>query len=497
MSIINVSDLTFGYDGSYENVFENVSLRLDTEWKLGLTGRNGRGKTTFLKLLTGKYEYSGKITSSVRFDYFPFEIKDKSSFTADIAEEINPDYEYWRLARELNLLGLEEELLYRPFETLSNGERTKIMLAMLFMKQDNFLLIDEPTNHLDADGRRAVSEYLNSKRGFILVSHDRRFMDNCIDHILSINKADIELQSGNFSSWYYNKQLQDEFEINKNEKLQKEISKLTQSAERSAVWADKTEKGKYKGNNKKSEKGFFDRGFVGHKSAKAMKRAKNTAERAERAVKEKSGLLKNLESSERLKIFPQKLGRTVLNVKDIQIKYNGTAVNEPVSFHINDGDRVILRGGNGCGKSSILKAVVYGGNGYDGIMDKGSGTVISYVPQDTSFLCGDLSTFADDAGIDESLFKTILRKMDFPRSVFDTSMESMSEGQKKKLLIAMSLCQKAHLYVWDEPLNYIDVFSRIQIEELIEEFKPTMLLVEHDEEFNEKISAQAVTLQRK
>lgn len=497
MSIINVSDLTFGYDGSYENVFENVSLRLDTEWKLGLTGRNGRGKTTFLKLLTGKYEYSGKITSSVRFDYFPFEIKDKSSFTADIAEEINPDYEYWRLARELNLLGLEEELLYRPFETLSNGERTKIMLAMLFMKQDNFLLIDEPTNHLDADGRRAVSEYLNSKRGFILVSHDRRFMDNCIDHILSINKADIELQSGNFSSWYYNKQMQDEFEINKNEKLQKEISKLTQSAERSAVWADKTEKGKYKGNNKKSEKGFFDRGFVGHKSAKAMKRAKNTAERAERAVKEKSELLKNLESSESLKIFPQKLGRTVLNVKDIQIKYNGTAVNEPVSFHINDGDRVILRGGNGCGKSSILKAVVYGGNGYDGIMDKGSGTVISYVPQDTSFLCGDLSTFADDAGIDESLFKTILRKMDFPRSVFDTRMESMSEGQKKKVLIAMSLCQKAHLYVWDEPLNYIDVFSRMQIEELIEEFKPTMLLVEHDEEFNKKISAQAVTLQRK
>lgn len=494
MSLINISNLTFGYDGSYESIFENVSLRLDTDWKLGFTGRNGRGKTTFLKLLMGKYEYGGSISSSVEFDYFPFEIKDKSMFGSDIAEEIEGDFEYWRLARELNLLGLKEEILYRPFNTLSYGERTKLMLAILFMKQNNFLLIDEPTNHLDTDGRKAVSRYLNAKRGFIVVSHDRRFMDNCIDHILSINRTDIELQQGNFSSWFENKKQQDEFEMNENAKLQKEISKLNQAAKRSAAWADKTEKGKYRNNNKNSE-GFFDRGFVGHKAAKAMKRSKNIEARREKAAEEKSTLLKNIESSENLKIHPMTFGKTLAEIKDLEIRYGDKLINKPVSFSIKDGQRILLRGSNGCGKSSILKAVACEDMNFNGYILRGSGLVVSYIPQDASFLKGSVSDFANAVGADETLLKTILRKMDFPRSCFDNLMENYSEGQKKKVLLAVSLCQKAHLYIWDEPLNYIDVFSRIQIETLINEFEPAMLIVEHDGEFAENIGAEVVMLQ--
>ena len=79
MSLINVSNLTFAYEGSYDNVFENVSFQLDTDWRLGLVGRNGRGKTTFLSLLQGKYEYAGAISASLRFDYFPFPVEDKSA----------------------------------------------------------------------------------------------------------------------------------------------------------------------------------------------------------------------------------------------------------------------------------------------------------------------------------------------------------------------------------------------------------------------------------
>lgn len=495
MSLINISNLTFGYDGSYENVFENVSLRLDTDWKLGFTGRNGRGKTTFLKLLMGKYEYSGSISSSVEFDYFPFEISDKSMFGLDIAEETDYDFEYWRLAKELNMIGLCEEILYRPFDTLSYGERTKLMLAILFMKQNNFLLIDEPTNHLDTDGREAVSRYLDSKRGFILVSHDRRFMDNCIDHILSVNRANIELQQGNFSSWLENKKLQDEFEMNENAKLQKEIFKLNQAAKRSAAWADKTEKGKYRNNNKNSE-GFFDRGFVGHKAAKAMKRSKNIEVRREKASEEKSKLLKNIENNESLKIYPLTFGKTLAEIKDLEIKYEDRTVNKPVSFSIKDGQRILLRGVNGSGKSSILKAVACGNMNFNGSVCKGSGLIISYIPQDASFLKGRVSDFASGNEADETLLKTILRKMDFPRSCFDNLMENFSEGQKKKVLLAASLCKKAHLYIWDEPLNYIDVFSRIQIETLINEFKPAMLLVEHDSEFAENIGAEIIALQR-
>lgn len=104
MSLINVKNLTFGYEGSLDNVFENVSFNIDTNWKLGLIGRNGKGKTTFLKLLLGQYEYKGIISKNVEFDYFPFEINDKEKMTIDIINEIAPNVEDWEIVKELNLL---------------------------------------------------------------------------------------------------------------------------------------------------------------------------------------------------------------------------------------------------------------------------------------------------------------------------------------------------------------------------------------------------------
>ena len=185
MSLINITNLTFSYDGSYDNIFENVSFQIDTDWKLGFIGRNGRGKTTFLNLLLGKYEYSGTISAKVTFEYFPFTVTNKDDLAINVIDTIYPDYLLWQVMRELSLLQVSEDVLYRPFNTLSNGEQTKVLLATMFLKENSFLLIDEPTNHLDMDAREIVSDYLNSKAGFILVSHDRAFLDNCVDHILS------------------------------------------------------------------------------------------------------------------------------------------------------------------------------------------------------------------------------------------------------------------------------------------------------------------------
>ena len=176
MSQISVNNLTFYYEGSYDNIFEDVSFQIDTDWKLGFIARNGRGKTTFLKLLTGQYEYRGSIASSVVFDYFPFEVRDRERNTIDVIEEIYPDYEFWKLCREFNYLAMDAEILYMPFSTLSNGEQTRVLLALLFTRENHFLLIDEPTNHLDMKTRAVLREYLNTKKGFILVSHDRNFI---------------------------------------------------------------------------------------------------------------------------------------------------------------------------------------------------------------------------------------------------------------------------------------------------------------------------------
>lgn len=115
MSMIKIENLTFSYPTSYDNVFENVSFQVDTDWKLGFVGRNGRGKTTFLNLLLGKYEYSGKILSSVQFDYFPYPVSDKNRITEDILQEICPLAEEWELMRELSYLDVDVDVLFLTY----------------------------------------------------------------------------------------------------------------------------------------------------------------------------------------------------------------------------------------------------------------------------------------------------------------------------------------------------------------------------------------------
>ncbi|MBG9945815.1 Lsa family ABC-F type ribosomal protection protein [Brevibacillus formosus] len=492
MSLISVNNLTFAYEGSFDNIFENVSFQIDTDWKLGFTGRNGRGKTTFLNLLLGKYEYSGKISAHVSFEYFPFHVENKEYLTLDIVQDIVPDYQLWELMREFSLLKVSEDVLYRPFESLSNGEQTKVMLAALFLKENSFLLIDEPTNHLDMHARELVSDYLHSKSGYILVSHDRAFLDNCVDHILSINKTNIEVQKGTFSDWWENKQRQDNYELAENEKLKKDIKRLSDAAKRTSNWSDAVEKTKNGTLNSGSK---VDKGYVGHKAAKMMKRSKSIEQRQQSAIDEKSKLLKNIENQESLKIAQLAYHKNQLaELEKVSIYYGEKQVCADVSFTIEQGERIALAGKNGSGKSSILKLICGENIDYTGTFRKGSQLKISYVSQDTSHLKGNLTDFARDNGIEESLFKSLLRKLDFSRVQFEKDISAFSGGQKKKVLIAKSLCEKAHLHIWDEPLNFIDVISRMQIEELLLEHSPTILFVEHDREFCINIATKIVEL---
>ena len=488
MSLIQVSNLTFAYDGSYDNIFEKVNFQIDTNWKLGFIGRNGRGKTTFLNLLQGKYEYQGSISASVAFSYFPYKVSDPTAFSIDVVDEIYPDYQYWQLAREMAKLQLDEDVLYRPYGTLSNGEQTKLQLAVLFSKENNFLLIDEPTNHLDIRGREIISQYLNGKKGFILVSHDRAFLDGCVDHILSINKANIEIQRGNFSSWYENKRRQDAFDLSENEKLKKEITRLEETARQKAAWADRSESAKIGSH-------IFDRGFAGHKSAKMMARSKSIAARQQAAIEKKSKVLKNIEQSDELKIFQTPFHtKRLVQLQDVSIAYEDKQVCCGVNFAIEQGDRIVLQGANGSGKSSLIKLICGEDIPHRGQRRIGNGLRISYVSQDASGLRGKLTDFALNSGIEESLFLAMLAKLDVPKTQMEKDMSALSAGQKKKVLLAKSICEPAHLHIWDEPMNYIDVISRMQIEELLLQFQPTILFVEHDKVFCEKIATKFVNI---
>lgn len=497
MSIILLSNVSFCYEGSYEPVFENLSANLDTDWHLGLTGRNGRGKTTLLRLMLGSQQhpygltgFGGSIGAKVSFVYFPLPVKHPEWLAMEVMEELCPGCPEWKIRRELSLLGVEEDALWRPFETLSGGEKTKLQLAALFLQEGSFPLIDEPTNHLDIESRKIVSEYLRRQKGFLLVSHDRAFLDGCVDHILSIGRNEIEVRKGDFSGWYHDYQTRIQSEREQNEKLKKEISRLHEAAKRTAEWSDRVEATKI-------GEGPCDRGYIGHKAAKMMKRSKSIEMRKLDAAQEKSKLLKNVENVGKLKIQPEKhFAKKLVEVGKLSVCFDGEPLFSPVSFSVGAGEKVCLQGKNGCGKTSLLKLIVGEKLDYQGTLRIASGLTFSVVSQDTSGLQGSLQEELLKSGVDQSLCMTILRNLGFERTQFEIPLEQYSMGQKKKVLIAKSLCQKAHLYLWDEPLNYIDIFSRMQIEKLLLEQEAAMLFVEHDAAFCENIADKIVSIQR-
>lgn len=508
MAQISVNNLTFGYEDSFDYVFENISFSIDTNWKLGFIGRNGKGKTTFLNLLLGKYSYDGTISTSTRFDYFPYKVseKQKKMTVAEFMEDLKHGCELWRVVCELEALSESADVLYKPYGFLSPGERTKVLLAILFSQENEFLLIDEPTNHLDKVARECVKSYLATKKGFILVSHDRDLLDACTDHCLVLNRCSIEVQNGNFSVWMDNKQRKDKFAIAENEKHRKEIQKLNHAAEQVSKWADKSEGTKIGYDPiKENDRSISTRSYIGAKTKKMQKRVKQIEKRIGKEIEEKKGLLQDIENPKDLKLVQlSHHKKTLIQVKEYGLKYvnSDSSVFENLNFGIEKGDRVVLAGKNGSGKTTLIRKIIQKcveNISFDNIAEIGtcevaSGLIVSYVGQETGGLKGSITDYCIEHGLDKSLFCSILRQLDFERDQFFKNIESYSDGQKKKVLLATSLATPAHLYIWDEPLNYIDVFSRMQIEELILTYEPTMLFVEHDQAFCEKIATKTIEL---
>ena len=507
MAQISVQNLTFYHTGSTEPVFENASFSLDTAWRLGLIGRNGKGKTTLLRLFSENLPHQGTITLPVPAAYFPYPVTPAQMLlpAAEFAEELRTGCESWRIICELTQLDEDAEILYRPFCTLSAGQRTKVLLAILFAGENDFLLIDEPTNHLDQNARDAVRRYLEGKQGFILVSHDRDLLDACTDHILVLNRRTIAVQTGNFTSWWENKQRSDHFAEAENEKHRKEIRKLRQAAKRTADWADKNERTKIGFDPvKEHDRCISSRSFIGAKTKKMQSRVKQMETRIEREISEQEGLLQDIETTAALRLTPLTHHKqTLLHIRECDLQYVGAEkpVLHGLTFDLQQGDRLALHGSNGCGKSTLMRKILAQAGGLpaddiraDGIFETASGLRISYVPQETAHLSGSIPDFCAAHGLDRSLFCALLRQLDLSRAQLAGDLASYSAGQKKKVLLAASLLTPAHLYIWDEPLNFIDIFSRMQLEAVLTEYQPTMLFAEHDVRFREHIATASVML---
>ena len=525
MATISLDNVHFMYEGFYEPIFTGISCDIDSSWKLGLVGRNGMGKTTLLHLMLGAYAYEGSIRSPMMFDYFPFSYDEDHTALQVCRETIAPfaqmeaemlyceermasdevalerygivQEEYLHhdgysidqlIEAEVGRLGVRADALERPMGSLSGGERTKLMLAALFLKKDYFLLIDEPTDHLDLAGRRQLAAYLQQKKGFIIVSHDRRFLDDVVDHIMVLEKERTIIRQGSFSSYVEDKQREDQQELERNERLEQQIDVLERSARQKASWSSRLEATKF-------GSGPVDRGYIGTKAARMMQLAKNVERRQERAVEEKRSLLRHIDYAPDLRIttLPY-LRRPLVEARDLTLSYGEEPLFAPLTFALREGDRIALAGVNGTGKSTLLSAIMGQMKPLQGSLAVGSSVKISHVAQETADLAGDLSAYALRNGLDEALFKAILRKLDFLRIDFEKDMRQYSSGEKKKVLLAASLADPSHLYLWDEPLNFVDYYSREQILRLLLTYQPTMMFIEHDSYFCEAAALSTLEL---
>ena len=496
MGTIQIENVSFRYDQMVDNLFNALNLKIDESWKLGLIGRNGRGKTTLMKMLLGQLQYQGQIVSNLNFYYYPQTVVDKNVPTVEVVKNLAhlEDYDLWKIEIELEKLQVDVNVLQQEFSTLSPGERTKVLLAILFIDESGFQLIDEPTNHLDIEGRKIVSDYLKSKKGFIVISHDKSFLNPVIDHVISIDRNDVVVYKGNFDTWQDQKERQDQSELAEKEQLKKDINRLHETAVKRENWSKQSESQK----NKKhyTENVNLDKGFISARAAKMMKKAKTAERRVNSAIDEKKTLLKNIEIEAPIELNYEELSHpdVFVRVENLTLQHENI-VTPTVDFKVKRDQVVSLIGPNGIGKTTIFKQILGLPQPFEqtGQIHVANNLKISYLRQDNE-LQGTIRQLAEQKQIEPELIFSNLRKLGFERYLFEQPIEQMSQGQRRKVALAVSLSEEANFYFWDEPLNYLDVITRQQIIDAIKKQHPTMLLIDHDQDLIDAVSSGKVNL---
>ena len=520
--ILQVQDLGFRYEAAVTPLFTGVNFTLYAGDKAALLGHNGAGKTTLLELLTGDLKTTdGTIICSGRTVLVRQEESLSGSGTVlEALLESRPDllalhqeiqtlelsglaeplryadavaefaerggYELvQRLEAELSALGFAEGTLERTAASLSGGERRLLRLVSAFLQAADLLILDEPTNYLDETATAFLIEKINTFSGACLVvSHDRWFLDQTVAKVLELEHRQVTIYSGNYTVFRSTKDTVFRQKLRQKEKLETEISKL-QTIERTyKTWGERREKEK---------SGAYDKGFIGARAARLRKRAILAKERRHSRIEDLQEAKPWVDKHYALMFEePEVPTGTCLVVRGLEYGYGETKILDGVSLTVEWGERVALRGANGSGKSTLLKLLLGELEPYAGEVLWSKGVNTGYLPQlQTLSAKTPAALFLDD---EAQRARTMLGALQVKGDAFYQPLESLSEGQKRKVALVRLILSNPNVLVLDEPTTHLDYESVEMLESALEDYPGTLLLVTHDVYLRGRIAERELNL---
>ncbi len=470
--MLKVQNLSISFGG--QNVFNNVNFIVNNKEKVGLIGRNGSGKSTLFKILCGKLtEYDGDVVipKGYKIGYLEQHLKFTEKSVIDEACLALPDYKkdaFWDAEKILSELGFSEEDKLRSPAEFSGGWQIRLNLAKLLISEPDILLLDEPTNYLDILSIRWLKKFLKNYRGaLILITHDRSFMDEIIDHTIILHRGESIMITGNTQDMY----------------------------EKIAVDEETYEKTRVNDARKREQvQRFIDRFRYKASKAKQVQSRVKMLEKEE--IKEELQDIQNLEFSFKYKDF---IGNAnMMDVDNLTFGYesNKILIND-LSFKVNKGDKICVIGKNGKGKSTLLRLI-------DGILKPNSGSIninskteIGYFGQMNIDTLNPNNTIEEELqSVDKLIPKTNVMRiaglMMFSGELAKKKISVLSGGEKSRVLLGKILLKTCNLLILDEPTNHLDMESCEALAEALLSFEGASIIVSHNEYFLNNIANKLI-----
>ncbi len=528
LSIHNLSK-NFGI----QPVLQNINFNISAGERIGLIGPNGSGKTTLMRILAGfEHPDSGDVSSTrtnLRTGYlaqgmdFTPEQTLQSALGLDSATQTDPAAEVESIALALSQtpndsalqqqydealaklstfniqpetvlgpLGLSHLPLDTPIAHLSGGQKTRLMLARVLLEGPHLLLLDEPTNHLDIEMLEWLEDWLNHFQGAVLiVSHDRVFLDNTVTSILELDATthSIKTYAGNYSDYLTQKSAELDKQSQAYQDQQDQIAQLRVAAGHVRSLTKMRKGGKADGGDK------FAKGFFGNRATKNVAgRAKHIEARIEHILTEEK--IEKPRASWQMRLdfgTPDHQSKDVLVTESLSIGYtteNPLLTN--LNVFIRAGQRVVLTGPNGTGKTSFIRTIIGKIAPLSGSFRLGGATKLGYMAQEQELLNPNFSalqTIQSVSPFNETDTRNFLHYFLFKGDIALRPSRELSFGERARLQLATLVAQGCTFLILDEPINHLDIPSRERFEEALENFNGTILAVVHDRSFIERFAS--------